>query len=156
MARPHVRAAWDQAWGEDRWREELARQVRADHSRPCAAVMDGRDTAYLEIYRVERDKLSGRYPHDLHDLGVHIALIESDDLRRGLGSDLLDAVATALLDEDRACDRVVAEPDEQNRASVRAFQKAGFAPRGSVAFAHKTATLMVRERAAAVAMGGER
>ncbi|MFI6921159.1 GNAT family N-acetyltransferase [Nonomuraea spiralis] len=146
MNEPHVATAWDQAWTLDKWTAELTAQLSGDHSLPCVAAHEGRDVAYLEIYRVRRDRLAALYASEPSDLGVHIAVGEAGDTGRGLGSLLLRAVADGLLAADPACARVVAEPNVLNLASVRAFGKAGFRRAGEVAFPHKTAALMVRPR----------
>ncbi|MFX4292633.1 GNAT family N-acetyltransferase [Streptomyces bohaiensis] len=146
MAQPHVEAFWHQAWPRDRWAGELADQRAGDHSLPCLVAEDGRDLAYVEIYRVDRDRLAGRYPHDPRDLGVHIALGETGDTGRGVGRRLLGALAAALLAADPGCRRVVAEPDLRNAPSLRAFTAAGYRRCGEVFLPEKTAALLVHPR----------
>ena len=146
MNTPHVASAWDQAWSRQRWADELARQVAGDHSRPCVACHDGRPLAYLEIYRVVRDRLAAHYPAGSHDLGVHVAIGDPDDVGRGLGSALLRVVADGLLAAEPECEQVVAEPNVVNLASQRAFRNAGFRPAGEVVFPHKKAALLIRSR----------
>ncbi|MCK2220950.1 acetyltransferase [Actinomadura sp. ATCC 31491] len=146
MNRPHVAAPWDQAWPYERWAREIARQAEGEHSRPCLAHLDGEPVAYLELYRVLRDRLAPLYPYRPHDLGVHIAIGDERNLARGLGRTLLRAVAEGLLAADGRCTRVVAEPDVRNEPSVRAFTAAGFVRTGEVTMPHKTAALMVYPR----------
>ncbi|GGU27478.1 GNAT family N-acetyltransferase [Lentzea flava] len=147
MNTPHVAAAWDQAWPRQKWADELARQLAGDHSLPCLASYDGRPVAYLEIYRVVRDRLAAHYPAGSHDLGVHVAIGDPQDVGRGLGSALLRAVADGLLAADPECEQVVAEPNVLNLASQRAFRNAGFRHAGEVVFPHKKAALLIRSRA---------
>ncbi|MFI6502765.1 GNAT family N-acetyltransferase [Nonomuraea typhae] len=146
MNAPHVATAWDQAWPLDRWTAELTRQLGDEHSRPCLAHLGGEPVAYLEIYRVGRDRLAPLYPYRPDDLGVHIAIGAPGNTGRGLGRDLLRAVAEGLLATEPACTRVVAEPDVRNTASIRAFTAAGYRRAGEVAMPHKTAALMVFPR----------
>lgn len=146
MSAPHVATRWGQAWPVERWRSELAGQLVGAHSRPCLVALDGASLAYVEIYRAVRDRLAGHYPVRLHDLGLHVAIGDPACCGRGLGTALLRVVADGLLAADPACDRVVAEPDERNAASVRAFGRAGFRAAGRVRFPHKTAALLVRPR----------
>ncbi|GAB2813267.1 GNAT family N-acetyltransferase [Lentzea nigeriaca] len=147
MNTPHVAAAWDQAWPLQRWADELARQLAGDHSLPCVASYDGRPLAYLEIYRVVRDRLAAHYPAGPHDLGVHVAIGDPQDIGRGLGSALLRAVADGLLAAEPGCSQIVAEPNVLNPASQRAFRNAGFRYAGEVVFPHKKAALLIRPRA---------
>ncbi|EQD86573.1 siderophore biosynthesis protein [Saccharopolyspora erythraea D] len=146
MNTPHVAHHWNQAWPLERWREELAHQLGGEHSLPCVVGHEGREVAYLELYRVTRDKLAGCYPYGPHDLGVHIAIGEREVLGRGFGSSLLRAVAGALLDADPRCARVVAEPNVHNEASVRAFAKAGFVREREIGLPAKNSALMVFSR----------
>ncbi|WP_255203131.1 GNAT family N-acetyltransferase [Myxococcus sp. AM011] len=146
MHAPHVAAFWKQAWPEERWRAELERQLAADHSLPCMLHFEGAPVAYLEVYRVVRDRLAGHYAQRPHDLGVHVAIGELGSTGRGLGRALLREVATGLLAADPRCTRVVAEPDARNAPSLRAFTAAGFQVIGPITLPDKTATLLVYPR----------
>jgi RimJ/RimL family protein N-acetyltransferase len=146
MNEPHVAAGWGQAWSLEKWEAELAGQLGGDHSLPCLVYHEGEAVAYVEIYRVLRDRLASRYPARPYDLGVHVAIGDVAHTGRGLGSRLLRAVADGLLAADAACEQVVAEPNVTNVPSLRAFGNAGFNREGEVEFPHKTAALMIRPR----------
>ncbi|APU14089.1 MULTISPECIES: GNAT family N-acetyltransferase [Actinoalloteichus] len=146
MNRDHVAAFWHQDWPRERWREELAAQSAGDHSRPVFLLYEGSPLAYLEVYRASRDRLAACYPVQPHDLGVHVAIGDRLATGRGLGRALLGAVARGLLRADPACDRVVAEPDVANPASVRAFLAAGFVDHGEITLPDKTAALLIHPR----------
>lgn len=146
MSTAHVAAAWNQAWSVSRWQAELTRQLAETHSLPCLAALHDTPIAYLEIYRVARDRLADHYPVRPHDLGVHVAIGDPAGCGRGHGTALLRVVADGLLAADPACTRVVAEPDKRNEASQKAFARAGFRRAGPVRLPHKTAALLVRPR----------
>ncbi|MER7624563.1 GNAT family N-acetyltransferase [Streptomyces sp. NPDC126503] len=146
MQSPHIDAFWHQAWPRERWYEEIAGHLAGDAILPVLVDLDGRPLAYIEVYRVTRDRLAGHYPHLPHDLGLHIAIGDAEKTGRGLGRTLLRVLADGLLAADPACVRVVAEPDITNEPSLRAFEAAGFRPAGKVEFPDKTAALMVRPR----------
>lgn len=146
MAQPHVADFWRQAWDADRWARGIAAQRAGSHSLPCLAFQGGTAVAYLELYRVRRDRISALYPAAEHDLGVHVAIGEPGRTGHGLGRSLLRAVAEGLLAADPACRRVVAEPDVRNVASLRAFAAAGFRHCGELTLPEKTAALLVRPR----------
>lgn len=148
MAAPHVAAAWDRAWTVAQWHAELQRQLAGAHSLPCVAALDGESVGYLEIYRAVRDPLATHYPVRPHDLGVHVAIGDPASCGRGLGTALLRAVADGLLTAEPACARIVAEPDERNAPSVRAFSRAGFRDAGRLRLPDKTAAFLVRPRTA--------
>jgi RimJ/RimL family protein N-acetyltransferase len=146
MQAPHVAAFWKQAWPLERWQAELERQAAGDHSLPCMLSFEGEPVAYLEVYRVVRDRLNGHYAVRPYDLGVHVAIGESGLTGRGLGRALLRVVAQGLLAADPRCTRVVAEPDARNAPSLRAFHAAGFRTVGPICLPDKDATLLVYPR----------
>ncbi|MGI5479998.1 GNAT family N-acetyltransferase [Streptomyces lavendofoliae] len=146
MQSAHIDAFWHQAWPRERWYEEIAGHLAGDAILPVLVDLDGRPFAYIEVYRVVRDRLAGHYARLPHDLGVHIAIGEESRTGKGLGRALLRDLAEGLLAADPRCARVVAEPDVTNAPSLRAFEAAGFRPAGEVSFPDKTAALMVRPR----------
>ncbi|MFJ8645482.1 GNAT family N-acetyltransferase [Streptomyces sp. NPDC093546] len=146
MQSPHIDAFWHQAWPRERWYEEIAGHLAGDAILPVLVDLDGEPFAYIEVYRVVRDRLAGQYAQLPHDLGVHIAIGDAARTGQGLGRRLLRALAEGLLAADPACVRVVAEPDVTNAPSLRAFEAAGFRPCGEVVFPDKTAALLVHPR----------
>lgn len=121
----------------------LAELAGMPHSRGYIGRLSGRAMSYWEIYRAAEDRLGGYYPARPTDLGVHVLIGEPDCRGIGLGSVLLEALARSLHGDEGG--RVVAEPDERNLPSVRAFARAGFRRAGTVALPEKNAALMVRE-----------
>lgn len=147
MHQPHVARFWKQAWSRDAWSAELQRQLAGDHMRPCLISLHAEPLAYIEIYRVVRDRLAGHYLHRAHDLGLHVAIGDRARTGCGLGRALLRRFANALLKADPACARIVAEPDRRNVASLRAFAAAGFQRIGPLSLPDKTAMLVAFSRA---------
>lgn len=146
MHQAHVARFWKQAWSREAWRAELKRQLNGDHMRPCLVSLHDAPLAYLEVYRVVRDRLAGHYLHRAHDLGLHVAIGDRARTGCGLGRTLLRAFAVALLEADPACARIVAEPDRRNVASLRAFAAAGFQRVGPLSLPDKPAMLMAFPR----------
>ncbi|MGW5849694.1 GNAT family N-acetyltransferase [Streptomyces sp. NPDC055254] len=146
MRARHVDAFWHQAWPRERWAEEIAGHLAGDAVLPVLIDLDGKPFAYIEVYRVLRDRLAQEYPYRSRDLGLHIAIGEVGRTGRGLGRALLRALAEGLLAADPHCTRVVAEPDVANEPSLRAFAAAGFRHAGEVVFPDKTSALVIRPR----------
>ena len=130
----------------ERWAQEIEQQTAGEHSRPCVITLDAEEFAYVELYRVQHDRLAEYYAYDDEDWGVHVAIGDSTRVGRGLGRRLLRTVADTVLRSEPACTRVVAEPDIENTPSVRAFAAAGFVQHGELQLPEKTAVLMVRTR----------
>ncbi|GLF94973.1 GNAT family N-acetyltransferase [Streptomyces yaizuensis] len=146
MQSSHIEAFWHQAWPRERWVEEIADHLAGDTILPLMVDLDGRPFAYIEIYRVVRDRIAEKYPYRDHDLGLHIAIGEVSSTGKGLGRELLRALADGLLAADPACTRVVAEPDVTNAPSLKAFAAAGFRAAGRITFPEKDAALLIRPR----------
>lgn len=146
MSQPHIQRWWQQDWSVGRWASEISEQAAGEHSVPCVAAVDEEDFGYVELYRVRLDRLAEYYSYDEHDWGVHVAIGDVARVGRGLGRQLLRALADAVLQADPACRRVVAEPDIENTPSIRAFGAAGFVQHGELQLPDKTAVLMVRTR----------
>ncbi|MGV9311139.1 GNAT family N-acetyltransferase [Streptomyces sp. NPDC003691] len=146
MQSPHIDAFWHQAWPKERWEEEIAGHLSGDAILPVLVVLDGEPFAYVEVYRAARDRLAAYYPYGARDLGLHIAIGERSRTGRGLGRELLRALADGLLEADPDCPRVVAEPDITNEPSLRAFAAAGFRDAGEIVLPDKKAALVIRPR----------
>lgn len=143
MNEPAVDEYWQLAGSRDRTAEYLAEQQDLTHTRGFIGRLSGRAVGYWEVYRAAEDRLGRYYPAEPEDLGVHLLIGEADCRGIGLGAVLLGALADAL-QRDHSC-RVVAEPDERNLPSIKAFTRAGFHRVATIALPEKNAALMVRE-----------
>jgi RimJ/RimL family protein N-acetyltransferase len=147
MNDPAVAAFWELAGPESVTERHLRGRFAAGASSvPCLGVLAGRPMSYWEIYRADLDPLARHYPARPHDTGLHLLIGDAADRGRGLGGPLLEAVAGLVLDRTPACDRVLAEPDARNLASVAAFRNAGFRFSAELDLPTKRAALMIRER----------
>lgn len=142
MNDPAVARYWDLDGPVERTAAHLAEQRALTHSAACLARLSGRPIGYWEVYRAAEDRIAGHYPARPDDVGVHLLIGEPDARGIGLGPALLTAFCDAV-QRERRC-RIVAEPDETNVASVRAFLAAGFAPAATVDLPEKRATLVIR------------
>ena len=143
MNDPVVDEYWQLAGGQGRVADYLAEQRGLPHTRGFVGRLSGRAIGYWEVYRAAEDRLGRYYSAEPEDLGVHLLIGEADCRGIGLGAVLLGALADAL-QRDHGC-RVVAEPDERNAPSIKAFAKAGFRRVATIALPEKNAALMVRD-----------
>jgi RimJ/RimL family protein N-acetyltransferase len=143
MNDPDVARYWDLNGPPERTTEHVRTQIESLHSQPLLARLSGRAIGYWELYQAADDPLAAHYAAEPDDLGVHLLIGESDCRGIGLGGVLLRALADAVQREKPR--RLVAEPDERNTASVRAFAAAGFTAAATLDLLEKRATLMIRE-----------
>ena len=144
MNDPAVAEFWELDGPLERTAEHVYRQLDLPHSQPLLARLAGRPIGYWELYQAAQDPLAAHYAALPDDLGVHLLIGEGDCRGLGLGSLLLRVLADAV--QRRAPRRLVAEPDERNLASVRAFTAAGFAAEAKLELPEKRAVLMLRHR----------
>jgi RimJ/RimL family protein N-acetyltransferase len=143
MNDPDVARYWELDGPPERTSEHVRAQLELPHTQPLLARLSGRAIGYWELYQAADDPLAAHYAAESDDLGVHLLIGESDCRGIGLGGVLLRALADAVQSEKPR--RVVAEPDERNLASVRAFTAAGFTAAATLDLPQKRATLMIRE-----------
>lgn len=143
MNDPDVARYWELDGPPERTSEHVRGQLELPHTQPLLARLSGRAIGYWELYQAADDPLAAHYAAEPDDLGVHLLIGESDCRGIGLGSVLLRALADAAQREKPR--RLVAEPDERNIASVRAFTAAGFTAAATLDLPDKSATLMIRE-----------
>ena len=142
MNDPDVARYWELDGPPERTTEHVRTQIDAPHTQPLMARLSGRAIGYWELYQAAEDRLAAYYAAEADDLGVHLLIGERDCRGIGLGGVLLRALADAVQREQPR--RVLAEPDERNLASVRAFAAAGFLAVGTIDLPEKRATLMIR------------
>jgi RimJ/RimL family protein N-acetyltransferase len=142
MNDPEVARYWELAGPAARTEEHVRRQIELPHTEPMLARLSGRPIGYWELYRAAEDPLARHYPAQPDDLGVHLLIGEGDCRGLGLGSLMLRVLADTV--QARSPRRIVAEPDERNLASIRAFTAAGFTAEASLELPDKRATLMLR------------
>jgi acetyl CoA:N6-hydroxylysine acetyl transferase len=144
MNDPAVARFWELDGPVDRLVAHLDQQTAGTHSRPYLGLLDGVPMSYWELYQAQQDRLAGYYPARPGDAGLHLLLGLERERGLGLGRHLIRAVSDWQLAHPRTT-RVVAEPDVLNAASLRAFERAGFARTHELALPEKTAALMIRD-----------
>ncbi|MBR7834773.1 acetyltransferase [Actinospica durhamensis] len=142
MNDPEVARYWELAGPFERTAEHVRRQIELSYCEPMLARLSGRPIGYWELYRAAEDPLGDYYDAEPDDLGVHLLIGEGDCRGLGLGSLMLRVLADTV--QARSPRRIVAEPDERNLASIRAFTAAGFNASGTLELPEKRATLMLR------------
>ncbi|MET7398191.1 GNAT family N-acetyltransferase [Dactylosporangium sp. NPDC005572] len=119
MNQPHLAAAWEYDWPEERWYAHLRAQVDGTYSLPLIAEFNDTPIAYLEIYRTAKDQIAGTYDADPYDLGMHAAIAVTSMVNKGLGPRLLPQLIRSIFELEPKCRRVVFEPDYRNAVMRR-------------------------------------
>lgn len=141
-ARPHVAARW----GDPDPVDELASELLSGQVAAYVGVLDGRDAAFVQVYRVMGSG-DGWWPDekDPGARGIDLFLADEADLGRGLGTELVRAVLDHLF-ADPAVSRVQADPAPDNHRAIATFFGAGMEHAGEVATPDGPARLLVCTR----------
>jgi RimJ/RimL family protein N-acetyltransferase len=130
LQRKHVRRWWSK---HETYEDVVQHYLPAIEGREPTdlylIVLDGEPAGFIQTYR------TADYP-EYRDLvmveegvsGVDLFLADERLTGRGLGSEVLRQFVRDVVFADPATHACIADPDTDNLASIRAFQKAGFAP----------------------------
>jgi RimJ/RimL family protein N-acetyltransferase len=128
LQRPHV-ARW---WNERKSYEELAEHYLpsidgTDPTELYAIVVDARDVGFIQLYLTRNEPEFAAEMGVADDVaGVDLFIAEAELLGQGLGTEVLRAFTRDLVFARHDVTACVADPDVENAASLRAFEKAGY------------------------------
>ncbi len=121
LAAPHV-ARW---WGDP---ADGVAEIRAAVAEPSTdaylALLDGTPGAYIQSYDIHAEVGHPYSDQPPGTVGVDISIGDAALLGQGLGPRIIDAFVRRLF--DAGAPRIVIDPDPENAAAVRAYEKAGF------------------------------
>ncbi|MDI2128641.1 GNAT family N-acetyltransferase [Yinghuangia seranimata] len=146
MNDPEVARWWELDGGVEVTANHLAAQSRLTHATAYVGCLDDQPVSYWELYRADLDPLARHYAARPHDVGLHVLIGPAAHRGQGLGSLLLLVVSELILRAAPDTQRVIAEPDVRNAASIAAFRRAGFRRGVDLTLPGKTAALMIRDR----------
>lgn len=128
---PQVRQwYYKQGRARDAWdAEHLSRIEGRSPIRPFIMTMDGRPFGYLQAFFIAQwPSYAARVPDaPSQSAAVDLYIGRPDCLHRGLGSKMLDLFVRDYVFAQMNASVCLIGPEPQNRAAVRAYQKAGFA-----------------------------
>jgi aminoglycoside 6'-N-acetyltransferase len=122
LEQPH----WQAWWGEpDEEIGQIEAHIDSISVEPFIIEMDGKPIGYLQTYdpHLEDDHPYADQPFGT--LGIDLSIGEAAMLYKGHGSRALDAFADLMFSEGVL--RLIIDPDPDNAAAIRAYEKAGFA-----------------------------
>ncbi|GAA6025316.1 hypothetical protein JCM10207_006242 [Rhodosporidiobolus poonsookiae] len=122
----------------------------ADAGKGAEAMKEEEQAVYAEVYWVKEDRLGPLLPKGTvqdYDRGLH--MLVGSNAHRGphrIRAWLPSLCHYCFLDDPRTR-RVFCEPNEQNSKIISYLESVGFKRHGSVTFPHKTAALMILDKA---------
>lgn len=144
LAHPHV-ARW---WGpRDKALSEIADHLDSAIVAPFLALADRQPVGYLQIYHANSDRFWAARELPFETFGADLFIGDVTALGNGLGPRFLQLVIRHLLRRPEIV-RIQIDPDPDNRAAIRAYEKAGFRRVGRIDTPDGPALYMVVERPA--------
>lgn len=125
---PHV-ARW---WYEDVGTfEEVSDQYSAyiegeEPIEPFLILYEDRPIGYIQSYRVSDDEEYDRLIDIEDSAGVDLFIGEEELLYRGLGPRIIRRFIEEVVFADESIEVCIIDPEPENRAAIRAYEKAGF------------------------------
>lgn len=121
LAEPHI-AKW---WGEaDEELESIAESMTSIETRPMIVELEGRPIAYLQYYDPHLEEGHPYQDQPKGTLGIDISIGPPDLVGIGHGSAIIRQFVADLF--AGGAKRIVIDPDPENLAAIRAYEKAGF------------------------------
>lgn len=144
LHRPHV-ARW---WYEDLGTlEEVSKEYGAyitgeEPVEPYLVLYEGRPIGYIQWYLVSDDEEYERLIDIEDSAGIDVFIGEEEFLHRGFGAGIIgDFIKTVVFADERVAVCII-DPEPENTAAIRAYEKVGFRHFGTVETSGAKAYLM--------------
>ena len=121
VATPHWQEWWD---APDVAVAEILGHLESDSVEPMIAELDGKPVAYVQTYDPHMEDDHPYQDQLFGTLGIDISIGEASDLNKGLGTEILQALAELLFKEGAS--RLIIDPHPDNKQAIRCYEKAGF------------------------------
>ena len=131
------------------------KMMGVDYAHSFIGCLNGIPVCQLDAYAPQLDVM-GAYYHALEtDIGIHLLLGQRNAGIRNFSAKIVNAFATWLF-EAAAVERIVAEPDHQNRSANWLLRRLKFEYAGTIDLPEKTACLyiMTKDRFKTVTASG--
>ena len=139
---PHVRAWWSDP---DTQVDQMRAHLSDDTIEPFVVCLNGEPVAYIQACDL---RAAGEMPHlaglPERTFGIDQFIGPADRVGRGLGTRLVRLMSERLIAQ--GAESVLVDPAPENKAAIRAYEKAGFARREEIATKHGTALIMTLDR----------
>ena len=128
LQRPHVQRWWNE---RDSYDEVVARYRPAiegsDPTDLYLALLEGEHVAFVQTYLVaDYPEYAALVAADAGAAGVDLFIADEERTGKGLGTELLRRFVDEIVFAAPFTTHCIADPDVENVASIRAFEKAGF------------------------------
>jgi aminoglycoside 6'-N-acetyltransferase len=147
LSREHVASWWGGAPTFAEVEAEYLPGIAGSEPVELFAILgDGAPIGVIQTYRVADHPEAWPFDVGPGAAGVDLYIGEPELIGRGLGPDVLRRFVAEVVFADPETTACVADPDVGNRASIRAFEKAGFTTVGTMEVDGKVERVLRLER----------
>lgn len=146
MNRPHLASTWRYDRPPAQWHRHLSIQLDGTFSRPLIGSVDGRDVAYLELFRAAKDYVATKYEAEPYDLGLHAAIADLTIINKGHSQLSLPHFALGVFNIEPQCHRIMFDVEHLNVMARRFCEHAGCAFLGEHKMPNRRIALYVLPR----------
>ena len=145
MNQDYVIPFWKLGFDKDKIQQHLQKALADKHQTLYIGFIDDIPMSYWESYWAIDDVVSGCYPAEKSDQGIHLLIGDRNFLGKGYAFPLLRAM-TFFQFQHSATQKVIAEPDIRNSKMIHVFEKCGFVFQREILLPDKSAALMFCDR----------
>jgi aminoglycoside 6'-N-acetyltransferase len=140
LAEPHM-AKW---WGDkDEELAEIAGHIDSISVEPFIAELNGKAIGYIQSYDPHMEDSHPCQDQPFGTLGIDLSIGVPELIGKGHGPRMIEAFVAMLFEE--GCPRVIIDPDPDNKAAIRAYEKAGFTAFDTRVSQYGPALMMARD-----------
>jgi len=141
LREPHV-SRW---WGDPvRALEKIADHIGSATVAPYVVTLDDQPIGYFQSYDIHAEVDHPYRDQPPGSIGIDLSIGDPDFVGKGIGPRIVEAIVDRLFAD--GVPRVVIDPDPDNTAAIRAYEKAGFRTFDRRTSIYGPAILMVRDR----------
>ena len=118
-------AHWQAWWNEPEAElAEILANLDSDSVEPMMVEMAGKALAYAQTYDPHMEDDHPYQDQPFGTLGIDVSIGEAGDINKGLGTQIVSALAALLFEEGAI--RLIIDPHPDNKRAIRCYEKAGF------------------------------
>lgn len=127
---PHVSKWWPTPEEKEDFFESFLKRIRSDIRKCYIVFCDNAPIGYLQLYSVdyENEKWCSwlpKFPGEKKVIGIDQFIGESDYLHKGFGTLFIKQFLVELFEKERDL-VVVVDPEPENLAAIKCYEKVGF------------------------------
>lgn len=148
----HLAKAWECAWSFEKTERYLKNKLEGHYSLPLIVEFDYSylesdvdrsqrvapenptyvPTGYIELYYAIRDEIADHYDASKYDIGIHIAIADTDTIGKGVWSVFYRALVLAIRESSPKSEHIMSDPDVRNTAAIRLDRKHNWISLGEI------------------------